>query len=180
MWDLNYKEGRALKNWYFQNVVLEKTLESPWDCKEIKLFNPKGNQPWIGRIDAETEAPILWPSDVKSRIIRKDPDAGKDCGQKEKGATEDGMVGWHHWLNEHEFEQGLGDGEGQGSLACCSSWGCKESDRLSNCTITTSLSQEDRSILDTRACICSKNGLLCVVYFWVSVCENTCFCLCLH
>ena len=99
-------------------------------CKEVKPVHPKGNQSWIfiGRTDAEAEAPILWPPDVKSRLIRKDADAGKDWRQEEKGATEDEMVGWHHWLNGHEFEQTLGDGEGQGSLVCCSPWGRKESD----------------------------------------------------
>ena len=107
---------------------MEKTLESPLNCKEIKPVNPKGNQPWIfiGRTDAE--APILWPPDVTSRLIGKDPDAGKDWGQEKKGVIEDEMVGWHHWLNGHEFEQTLRDSESQGSLACCSSWGCKESD----------------------------------------------------
>ena len=107
-----------LKNWSFWIVVLEKTLESPLDCKEIKPVNHKGNQSWvlIGRTDAEAEALILWPPDVKNRLIVKDPDAGKDWRQEEKGMTEDEMVGWHHWLNGHEFEQALGDGEGQGSI----------------------------------------------------------------
>ena len=110
-------------------TILEKTLESPLDCK-IKPGNPKGNQPWIfvGRIDAKAEAQICWPSDVKSRLTGKDPDAGKEWRQKQKGASEDEMVGWHHWLNGHEFEQMLGTSEGQGSLPCCSPWGCKESD----------------------------------------------------
>ena len=114
----------------FETVVLDKTLDSPSDCKEIKPVNLKGNQPWIftGRTDAEVEAPVLWPPDAKSRLIGKDPDAGIDWGQEEKGATEDEMVGWCHWLNGHEFEQTQGDSEGQGSLAWCSSWGCKESD----------------------------------------------------
>ena len=118
------------KNWCFWTVVLEKTLENPLDCKEIKPVNPKGNQSWIfiGRADAEPEAPKLWPPDVKSWLIRKDPDAGKDWKQEEKGIKEDEMVGWHHWLNGHEFEQTLGDGEGQGSLACRSPWGYKELD----------------------------------------------------
>ena len=109
-------------------VVLEKTLESPLDCKEIQPVNPKGNQSWIfiGRIDAEAEAPILWPPDRKNQFTGKDPYAGKDWRQEEKGMTEDEMVGWHYWLNEHEFEQTLGDSEGQGSLVCCSPWGCKE------------------------------------------------------
>ena len=110
-------------------VVLEKTLESPLDCK-IKPVNLKGNQRWIfiERTDAEAEAPILWPPDVISWLIAKDPDAGKDWGQEEKGTTEDEMDGWHHCLNGHEFEQALGDGVGQGSLMCCSLWGPKESD----------------------------------------------------
>ena len=128
MWELDYKEGSVPKNWCFWTVVLEKTLESPLDCKEIQLVNPKGNQSWvfIGRTDAET--PVLWPPDVKNWLTRKDPDAGKDWRQEEKGTIEDEMVGWHHWLNGHEFEQGLGVGDGQGSLACCSPWGRKESD----------------------------------------------------
>ena len=110
--------------------MLEKTSESPLDRKETKPINLKGNQPWIfiGRADAEAEAPILWPSDAKRRLIGKDPDAGKDWKQKEKGTTEDEMFGWHHWLNGHEFEQILGNSEEQGSLVCCSPWGCKESD----------------------------------------------------
>ena len=125
MWKLVHKEGWELKNLYFWIVVLEKTLGSPLDCKEIKPVNPKVNQPWklIGRTDAE--APILWPPDAKNWLIGKDPDAGKDWGQKEKGVTEDEMVGWHHGLNEHEFEQTLGDCERQGSLSCCSPCGHK-------------------------------------------------------
>ena len=108
--------------------MLEKTLESPLDCKEIKPVNPKGNQPWIfiGRTDAEAEAPILWPPDAKSWLIRKDPDAGKDWGQEEKGTTEYKMVGWHHQLNRHEFEQTVENSEGQRSLVCSSPWGRKE------------------------------------------------------
>ena len=105
-------------------------LLSVLDSKEIKPSNPKGNQPWIfiGRTDAEAEAQILWPPDVKSWLIRKDPDAGKDWSQEQKGMTEDEMVRWHHWLNGHEFEQAPGVGDGQGSLECCSPWGCKELD----------------------------------------------------
>ena len=123
MWELDYKEGWALKNWCFWTVVLEKTLErtSQW------IF--------IGRTDAETEAPILWPPDVKSWLIGKDPDAEKDWRQEEKRTTEDEMVGWHHWLDGHELEQALGDDEGQKILACCSPWGHKEwdtTDWLSN------------------------------------------------
>ena len=125
MWQLNCKESWALKNWCFWTVVLEKTLERPLDSKEIKPANPKGNQPWIfiGRTDAE--APIFWPPDAKSPLFGKDPDAGKDWGQEGKGVIEDEMIGWHHRLNGHEFEQALGDGEGQGRLVCCSPWVAK-------------------------------------------------------
>ena len=116
MWELDHKEGWALKNWCFWIVVLEKTPESPLDCKEIKPINPKGNQPWIfiGRTDAEAEAPILWPPDSKNWLTGKDPYAGKDWRQKEKGAAEDEMVRQHYWLNGHETKQTPGDSEGQG------------------------------------------------------------------
>ena len=126
VWELDQKEGWALKNWCFWIVVLEKTLESPWVSK-IKPVNPKGNQPWtfIGKTDAEADALIFWPPDVKNWLIGKDPDAGKDWGLEEKGMTEDEKVGWHYW---HEFEQALEIGDGQGSLACCSPWGCKDLD----------------------------------------------------
>ena len=122
-----------MKNWYFWTVLLEKTLESPLNCKELKPIIPKGNQSWIfiGRTDAEAETPILWPLDAKNWLIGKDPDAGKDWRQEEKGRQRDEMVGWHHWLDGHEFEQALGVGDGQESLACCSPWGCKESDMTS-------------------------------------------------
>ena len=111
-----------------QTVVLEKTLQSSLDC-QIKPVNPKGNQPWIfiGRTDTKAKAPILWPPDAKSQLTGKDPDAGKDWGQEEKGTTKGEMVGWHYWLDGHEFEQTQGDGDGQGGLACCSPWGLKES-----------------------------------------------------
>ena len=130
MWKLDHKEGWGLTDWCFWTVVLEKTLESPLDCKEIKAVNPKGNKFWIfiGRTDAEAEAPILCLPDAKNWLIRKDPDAGKDWKQEEKGTTEDEMLGWHHQLNGHEFEQAPGDGDGQGSLACCIPWGRKELD----------------------------------------------------
>ena len=106
MWELDHKVGLVLKNWSFQIVILEKTLESPMDCKEIQPVNPKGNQSWIfiGRTDADTEAPVLWPSDARSQLIEKDSDAGKDWRQ-EGGMTEDVMVGWHHQLDGHEFEK---------------------------------------------------------------------------
>ena len=128
MSELDHKEGWALKNWYFWTVVLEKTLESPFNSKEIKPVNPKGNQPWIfiGRYDAEVL--ILWPPNAKSWLIGKNPDAGKDWRQEENGITEDKIVRWHHWLNQHEFEQTLGDNEGQESLECWSPWDCKVSD----------------------------------------------------
>ena len=133
MWELDHREGWALKNWCFWTVVLEKTLESPLDCKESKPVNPKRDQPWIftGRTDSEAEAPILWSPDAKSWLTGKDSDARKDWGQ-EKQVTEDEMVGWHHWLDGHEFKQTPGDGDGQGSLVCCSPWGHNESDN-SNC-----------------------------------------------
>ena len=122
---VDHKEGWALKKWCFPVVVLEKTLESPLDCKEIQPVHPKG----------EAETPILWPPNAKSWHIWIDPDAGKDWGQEEKGMTEDKRVGSHHWINGHEFEQTPRDGEGQGSLVCCSLWGPKKSDmseRLNN------------------------------------------------
>ena len=130
MWELDYKESWALKNWCCWTVVLEKTLESPLDCKEIQPVHPKGDQSWVffGRNDVEAETLILWPPDAKTWLIGKDPDAGKDWRWQEKGMTEDEMVGRHHWLNGHGFGWTLGVGDGQGSLACYSTWGCKELD----------------------------------------------------
>ena len=130
MWELDLKDSWVVKNWCFWTVELEKTLDSPLDCKEIQPAYPKGNQSWlfIGRTDAEVETTILWPPDAKKWLIWKDPDVGKDWRQEKKG-TEDEMVGWHHQLG-HEFEQASGVGDGQGSLACCSIWGLKESDRI--------------------------------------------------
>ena len=150
MWELDHKEGWALKNWCFQTVVLEKTLESLLDYKEIKPVNLEGNQLWIliGKTstsawDAKAEAPILWPPDAKSWLIGKDPDAGKDWRQEEKRVDE--MVGWHHRLSGYEFEQTQGDGEGQGSLACCRPW--------------------DRKELDTTQWL-NNNKYLNILYFW--------------
>ena len=130
MWELDYKENWAPKTWYFWTVVLEKTLESPLDCKEVQPVHPKGDQSWvfIGRTDVEAETPILWPPDVKSWLIWKDPDAGKEWGQEEKGTTEDETVGWHHRFNGHGSGWTLEVSDGQGGLACCGSWGHKESD----------------------------------------------------
>ena len=130
MRELDHKESWAPKNWRFWTVVLEKTLESPLDCKDIQPVHPKGDQPWvfIGRTDAEAETPILSPPGAKSWLIWKDPDAGKDWRREEKGTIEDEMVGWHHRLNGHGFGWTPGGGDGQGGLACCSPWGRKESD----------------------------------------------------
>ena len=130
MWELDYKERWGPKNWCFWTVVLEKTLESPLDCKETQLVHPKGDQSWvfIRRIDIEAEAQIFWPPDAKSWLIWKVPAAGKDWGQEEKGMTEDEIVGWHPRLNGHGFGWTQGVGDGQRGLACCSPWGCKESD----------------------------------------------------
>ena len=130
MWELDYEESWALKNWCFWTVVLEKTLESPLDCKEIQPVHFKGNQSWIfiGRTDAEGETPVLWPPDAKSWLIWKDPGAGKDWGQDEKGMTEDEMVGWHHRLSGHGFGWTQGVGDGHGGLVCCGSWSRKELD----------------------------------------------------
>ena len=127
MWELDHKEGWEPKNWCFQTVVLEKILGSPLNCKEMKPVSPKGNQFWIfiGRADAEAEAPIIWPPDVKNWLIGKDLDAGKDWRREEEGTSEDEMVLWHRRLNGREFEQALGVGDGQGSLVCCSPWGLK-------------------------------------------------------
>ena len=130
MWTLDYKESWTQKNWCFWTVILEKTPESPLDCKEIQPVHSKGDQSWvfIGRTDAKAETPVLWPPHAKSWLIGKDPDAGRFWGQKEKGTTEDELAGWHHQLDGHEFGWTQGVGDGQGGLACCDSWGHKESD----------------------------------------------------
>ena len=130
MRELDCEEIKALKNWCFWTVVLEKTLESPLDCKKIQQVHPKGNQSWIfiGRTAAKAETPVLWPPHAKRWLIGKDSDAGRDWGQEEKGMTEDEMIGWHHRPNGHEFECTSGVGDGQGSLVCCISWGHKKLD----------------------------------------------------
>ena len=132
MWELDCEESWALKNWCFRTVVLEKALESPMDCKQIRPVHSKGDQSWVffGRTDAKAEAPVLWPPHAKSWIIGKDSDTGRDWGQEEKGMTEDEMAGWYHGLDGRESEWTLGDGDGQGDLVCCNSWGCKESDTI--------------------------------------------------
>ena len=129
MWELDCEETWAPKNWCFWTVVLEKTLESPLDCKEIQPVHSKGDQPWVffGRNDAKAETPVLWPVHAKSWLIGKDSDAGREWGQEEKGTTQDEMAGWHHWLDGRESEWTPEVGDGQGGLACCDSWGRKES-----------------------------------------------------
>ena len=170
MWKLTHTGDWAPKDWCFWTVVLEKTLESPLDCKEIKLVSAKGNQPWIFivRTDAEAEAPIFWPPDVKNWLIGKDPDAGKDWWLEEKGATEDEMVGWHHQLNGHEFEQTLGDNEGQESLMCWSPWGCKKLD--------TNEWLKNTNVPEVKHLIESKRGIS--VSFTKCVCMCVCVCVC--
>ena len=130
MWELDCEESWMLKNWCFWTALLEKSLESPLDCKEIQTVHSEGDQPWgfFGRNDAKAESPVLWPPHVKSWLIGKDSDAGTDWGQEEKGTTEDEMAGWHHWVHGRESEWTPGVGGGQRGLACCDSWGCKESD----------------------------------------------------
>ena len=156
--ELDYKESGTPKNWCFWTVVLEKTLESPLDCKEIKPVNPKRNHSWIftGSTDAKAETPVLWPPDGKNGLIEKDPDVGKNWRQEENVTTGAEMVGWHHWLDGHEFEQALGVGDGQQSLAYCSPWECKK--------------------LDTTE---QLNWLyICIYYMYVCVC--LCACVCTH
>ena len=130
MWELDCEESWAPKNWCFWTVVLEKTLESPLDCKEIQPVHSKENQSWIfiGRTDVEAETLILWPPHAKNWLIGKYSDAERDWGQEKKGTAEDETVGWHHRLDGHECEQAPGVGDGQGGLACCSPWGRKKSD----------------------------------------------------
>ena len=149
MWELDHNKSWVLKNWCFWTVVLEKALESPLDCKAIQPVHSKGNQSWIfiGRTDAEADAPIFWPPDVKNWLLRKDPDAGKDWRQEEKGITEDEMVGWHHQLDGHEFEQAPGV-DGQGSLVCYSPWGHKESDMIEQ------LNNNNDSDILMYVCVC--------------------------
>ena len=129
MWELDCEESWAPKNWCFWTEVLEKTLESPLDCKEIQPVHSEGDQPWdfFGRNDAKTETPVLWPPHAKSWLIGKDSDAGRDWGQEEEGTTKDEMAGWHHRLDGRESEWTLGVGDGRGGLACCNSWDRKES-----------------------------------------------------
>ena len=150
MWKVDHKVGWAPENWCFWIVVLEKTLESPLDCKEIKPVHPKGNQPWIyaGRTDAEAEAPVLWPPDAKNWLIGKDPDAGKDWRQKEERVAEDLMVRYYHWLNGYELEQTPGNTEGQGNLCAAVRGVTKSWAWLNDWITTTRYKWEDRLNID--------------------------------
>ena len=143
MWELDCEESWAPKNWCFWTVVLEKTLESPLDCREVQLVHSEGDRSWVffGRNDAKAEAPVLWPPHAKSWLIGKHHDAGRDWEQEEKGTTEDEMAGWHHRLDGHEFVWTPGVGDGQGGLACCNAWGHKKSD-MTEWLDWTELSQE--------------------------------------
>ena len=173
MWELDYKESWAPRNWCFWSVVLEKTLESPLDCKEIQPVHPKENRSWmfIGRTDVEAETPVLWPPDAKSWLIGKEPDA---WGQEEKGTTEDEMVGWHHRLNGHEFGWAPGVGVGQGGLACCDSWGRKESDMIKQLNWTEYFIVQIKHILFIYSLVDRYLGfstfwLLWIMLLWIFV-----------
>ena len=149
MWELVYKESWARKNWCFWTVVLEKTLESHLDCKEIQPVHSEGDWSWdfFGRNDAKAETPVLWPPHAKSWLIGKDSDAGRDWEQEEKGTTEDEMAGWHHWLNGRESEWTPGVGDGPGGMACCDSWGCKESNMTEWLNWTEDIYMESRKMV---------------------------------
>ena len=166
MWELDCEESWVLKNWYFWTVVLEKTLESPLDCKEMEPVDSKGDQPWVflGRNDAKAETPVVWPPHAKSWLIGKDSDAGRDWGQEKKGMTEDEMAGWHHWLDGCEFEWTLGVGDGQGGLACCDSWGRKKSDT------TERLNWTKWRKSDLSVTVCEESLCLCVK--WKRPCSH--------
>ena len=155
MWELDYKESWAPKNWCFWTVMLEKILESPLDCKEIQPVNTKGNQSWIfiGRTNAEAETPVLWPPDVKNQLIGKDPNAGKAWRQEEKGTTEDKMAGWHHRLDGHGFGWTRGVSDGQGGLECCDSWGHKESDMTEQLNWTDRVKNWNEKVLASQLCV---------------------------
>ena len=170
MWELDYKERWVPKNCCFCTVVLQKTLESPLDCKEIQPVPPKGDQSWLftGRTDVVAETPILWPPDVQSWFIWKDPDAGKDWGQEEKGTTEDEIVAYHHWLNGHEFGWTLGVGDGQGGLVCCGSWGHNGSDTTEQLN-WTELTSESQNLANLWYCLFVEAISLhmAVYYLWL-------------
>ena len=176
MWELDCEESWVLQNWCFWTALLEKTLESPLDCKEIQPVHSKGDQSWVffGRNDAKAETPILWPSHATSWLIGKDSDAGRDWGQEEKGTTEDELAGWHHRLNGHESEWTPGVGDGQGGLACCDSWGRKESDtteRLNWAELPLLPFSDLQSsgaihIIGTLGCISGLTFVTVLIWFW--------------
>ena len=171
MWELDCEEGWAPKNWCFWTVVLEKTLESPFDCKETQPVHSEGDQPWdfLGRNDAKAETPVLWPPHVKSWLIGKDSDAGRDCGQEEKGTTEDEMADWHHWLDGCESEWTPGVGDGQRGLACWNSWGHKESDTTERLIWSDLIGHENIDYSTGR-----KNFTYYLeMFYWKSVFYNT-------
>ena len=165
MWELDCSESWAPKNWCFWTVVLEKTLESALDCKEIQPVHSEGDQPWdfFRRNDAKAETPVLWPPHVKSWLIGKDSDAGRDWGQEEKGTPEDEMAGWHHWLDGHESEWTPGVGDRQGGLACCDSWGGKELDTTERLN-WTELNHGGKTPSYSQVLFSHKEGLSYEVY----------------
>ena len=161
MWKLYCEESWALKNWCFWTVVLEKTLASPLDYKEIQPVHSKGDRSWVffGRTDAEAETPVLWPPRAKSWLIGKDSDAERDWGQEEKGTTEDEMAGWHHWLDGHGFGWNPRVGDRQGGLACCNSWGRKESDTTEQLNWTQQDCTIQRTTFNCKLCgLCINIG----------------------
>ena len=171
MWELDHRKGWAPKNWCFQAVVLEYTLENPLVSKGIKPVNPKGDQHWIfiGRIDAENEVPIFWPPDAKSQLTEKTLMLGNTDSRRKRGQQYE-MVGWHHWLNGHESEQTPGDSEGHGSLMYCGPWGCKESDmmeRLNNNSIDPdAFSFFFYSSSNTQINLTVKTQYYCIFFFF--------------
>ena len=198
MWELDCEESWAPKNWSFWTVVLEKTLESPLDCKEMQPVHSKGDQAWdfFGRNDAKAETLVLWPPHAKSWLIGKDSDAGRDWGQKEKGTTEDEMAGWHHRLDGRASEWTPGVGDGQGGLACCDSWGLQRVghdwatqlnwvNRAQPPSYTTGeLPDEQRSKHPVHCSRVSaprmmwrgsKQALLLLLYWWTSALQWTAF-----
>ena len=175
MWELDYKESWAQKNWCFWTVVLEKTLESSLDCKEIQPVHPKGDQSWvfIGRTDVEAETPLLWPPDAKSCLIGKDPDTGKDWRQEEKGMTEDETARWYHRLNGHGFGWTPGVCDGQGSMECCGS----QLQRVGHDWVTELNWTEDLFLCfaDSRSLTVFSHVFLHACVFLASLCLNFLF-----
>ena len=167
MWELDYKESWVPKNWCFWTVVLEKTLESPLDRKEIQPVHPKGDRSWvfIGRPDVEAETPILWPPDVKNWLTGKVPDSGKHWGQEKKGTAEDEMAAWHYWLNGREFEWTPGVGDGQGGLVCCDSWGHRESDTTEGLNWTELIGKWMTQVISDVPWLCSPEKIIIVINY---------------